>query len=102
MRARFVGDPKRNGHGPDVAKAFGLLFPKGQWVSIDGNAMALAKLPNNNHYEVDNKPAPVAMPVEKPQENTQAPKRKGRQPKAPELPAPIAPVDEDDDFKDLD
>lgn len=100
MRARFVGDPKQKGHGPDVAKAFGLLFPKGQWVSIDGNAMALAKLPNNSHYEVDSKPAPAAKPAEKPQETPQQPRRGGRRTKAAEVEAPKTP--EDDDFEDID
>ncbi|CAN7308755.1 hypothetical protein LJR164_001629 [Phenylobacterium sp. LjRoot164] len=50
MKARFVGDPRRNGEGPDVMHLYGVDFPKGEWVG-DLPRVLEAKLPGNNHFE---------------------------------------------------
>jgi hypothetical protein len=54
MRARFKGDPNRNGEGPEVIEAFGLTFTKGAWIGVDGlDPVFLRKLRGNNHFEMD-------------------------------------------------
>lgn len=77
MRARFVGDPKRKGEGPEVLSAFGLTFLKGAWIGVDSLAPALLKkLKGNSHFELDEgkaasgqpqRPAPVAPTPPAPQ-----------------------------------
>lgn len=54
MRARFRGDPERNGSGPEVIEAFGLVFRKGEWTAVTtSDPVQLRKLRGNSHFEVD-------------------------------------------------
>ncbi len=54
MRARFVGDPRHHGSGPEVLRAFGLLYVKGEWRDVsDATDHAIGKMKINNHFEID-------------------------------------------------
>lgn len=50
-QARYIGDPRFNGQGPDEVDSCTFHFVKGEWTEI--NAAAAARLANNNHFEVD-------------------------------------------------
>lgn len=52
MRAKFIGDPRHGGEGPDTITLYGVAFPKGEWVEPIPAALE-AKLPGNNHFETD-------------------------------------------------
>ena len=54
MKARFIGDPAHDHEGPTRISLFGRVFPKGRFITIDGDdaAHALRKLSGNNHFEV--------------------------------------------------
>ena len=50
MEFTYVGDPK-DGSGPDVINAFGIDFPKGEPVNVDGRHKAIVgKLRDNSHF----------------------------------------------------
>lgn len=105
MRARFVGDVKRNGEGPEVIQAFGLAFLKGAWVGVDDlDPVSLKKLQGNSHFEVGEgkagkgQPAAAAAPAAEPV-------KRGRKPAKPAIaddPPTDAAKSEDDDWGDLD
>ncbi len=64
MRARYIGNPKRAGEGPEVTSTFGLTFLKGAWVSLDGaDPAAIRKLSNNPFFEVDRGKAATGQPT---------------------------------------
>lgn len=86
MRARFIGDPRHDGRGPDTITVFGLTFRKnGEWVDISASPVAMKKLPGHSHFEVSQgivakpkavpAPAPVkaAAPAPKPVEASPPP-----------------------------
>lgn len=105
MRARFIGDVKRGGQGPEAINAFGLDFRKHEWVDVSGlDAVSLRKLTGNDHFEFDGSgKAPAAAPAPA----AEAPKRRGRPPKSEAAPAAPAEPDAasragDDDWGDLD
>lgn len=60
---KYVGDPRHNGHGPEVLNLYGHRFVKGEPVKIDdvvigavkvSKAKIEAKLAGNSHFaEVD-------------------------------------------------
>ncbi len=50
-QARYIGDPRHDGQGPDEVDSCNYHFVKGEWREI--NAAAAARLTNNNHFEVD-------------------------------------------------
>ena len=50
MRFRFIGDPKDNFSGPDVAEFYGMKFPRGEWVEVP-EGPAREKLKIKSHYE---------------------------------------------------
>ena len=106
MRARFKGDPNRNGEGPEVIESFGLTFLKGAWVGVDDlDPVSLRKLQGNSHFDVDQgkaakgqagalaAPAPAAEPA-----------KRGRKAAAESKPsiADAPSKSEDDDWGDLD
>lgn len=105
MRARFKGDPNRNGEGPEVLEAFGLTFLKGAWVGVDDlDPVSLRKLQGNSHFEVSEgkagkgQPAAAATPAAEPV-------KRGRKAAAVEAKPSIADApakSEDDDWGDLD
>ena len=76
MRARYIGDPKRAGEGPEVTTTFGLTFLKGAWVNIT-DPVAIRKLSNNTHFEVDKGSAPSGQPGWL---------------RSPKLPSPMPPI----------
>ena len=104
MRARFKGDPNRNGEGPEVLEAFGLTFLKGAWVGVDDlDPVSLRKLQGNSHFEVGEgkagkgqpvAAAPVAEPVKR--------GRKAAKSAIADDPPTDAAKSEDDDWGDLD
>jgi hypothetical protein len=52
MRARFIGDPNDDFSGPKVFPIYGVEFPKGVFMPLDGlDDGQVAKLANNNHFE---------------------------------------------------
>lgn len=51
MRARFIGDPRNGGEGPDLLTAQRVEFVKGEWTAV--SASVANKLLSNNHFEVD-------------------------------------------------
>jgi hypothetical protein len=103
MRARFKGDPNRNGEGPEVLEAFGLTFLKGAWVGVDDlDPVSLRKLHGNSHFEVSEgkagkgQPAAAATPAAEPV-------KRGRKAAADKPSIADAPAkSEDDDWGDLD
>ena len=103
MRARFKGDPNRNGEGPEVLQAFGLTFLKGAWVGVDDlDPVSLRKLQGNSHFEVSEgkagkgQPAAAATPAAEPV-------KRGRKAAADKPSIADAPAkSEDDDWGDLD
>ena len=104
MRARFVGDVKRNGEGPEVIQAFGLAFLKGAWVGVDDlDPVSLKKLQGNSHFEVGEgkagkgQPAATATPAAEPV-------KRGRKPTKPPVAdePPTNAKSDDDDWGDLD
>lgn len=103
MRARFKGDPNRNGEGPEVLEAFGLTFLKGAWVGVDDlDPVSLRKLQGNSHFEVSEgkaakgQPAAAATPAAEPV-------KRGRKAAADKPSIADAPAkSEDDDWGDLD
>lgn len=106
MRARFKGDPNRNGEGPEVLEAFGLTFLKGAWVGVDDlDPVQLRKLQGNSHFEVSEgkagKGQPTAAAAPAPE-----PAKRGRKSAAAGEPKPTivdAPSkSDDDDWGDLD
>jgi hypothetical protein len=104
MRARFVGDVKRNGEGPEVIQAFGLAFLKGAWVGVDDlDPVSLKKLQGNSHFEVGEgkagkgQPAAAAAPAAEPVKRG----RKSAKPAIVDEPSQVA-KSEDDDWGDLD
>ena len=109
MRARFKGDPNRNGEGPEVLEAFGLTFLKGAWVGVDDlDPVSLRKLHGNSHFEVSEGKAAKgqagasAAPAPAP---AAAPAKRGRKAAAVEAKPSIADApakSEDDDWGDLD
>lgn len=104
MRARFVGDVKRNGEGPEVIQAFGLAFLKGAWVGVDDlDPVSLKKLQGNSHFEVGEgkagkgqpvAAAPVAEPVKR--------GRKAAKSAIADEPSQNSAKSEEDDWGDLD
>lgn len=113
MRARFIGDPNNEGEGPKVLPLYGINFPHGEWVSIDGNHLAMTKLWGNNHFEVEAGEAPMPEPVVKPVAPVAPAKNKGGRPrknpvisnpaapKADPIPDTTEPGKDDDGFQDL-
>ena len=101
MRARFKGDPNRNGEGPEVLEAFGLTFLKGAWVGVDDlDPAQLRKLQGNSHFEVGEGKAGKGQPVA-----AAEPVKRGRKPAKPAIaddPPTDAAKSEDDDWGDLD
>ena len=103
MRARFKGDPNRNGEGPEVLEAFGLTFLKGAWVGVDDlDPVSLRKLQGNSHFEVSEgkagkgQPAAAATPAAEPV-------KRGRKAAADKPSIADAPSkSEDEDWGDLD
>ena len=104
MRARFVGDVKRNGEGPEVIQAFGLAFLKGAWVGVDDlDPVSLRKLQGNSHFEVSEGKAGKGQPAA--EAPAAAPAKRGRKAAAVEAKPSIADApakSEDDDWGDLD
>ena len=104
MRARFVGDVKRNGEGPEVIQAFGLAFLKGAWVGVDDlDPVSLRKLQGNSHFEVSEGKAGKGQPAAA--APAAAPAKRGRKAAAVEAKPSIADApakSEDDDWGDLD
>lgn len=110
MRARFKGDPNRNGEGPEVLEAFGLTFLKGAWVGVDDlDPVSLRKLHGNSHFEVSEgkaakgqagasaapAPAPAAAPAKRGRKAAAAVEAKPSIADAPSK-------SEDEDWGDLD
>lgn len=52
MRAKFIGDPRHDGHGPNVISFHGVDFPKGVWVDEIPEAL-FGKLTENSHFETE-------------------------------------------------
>lgn len=114
MRARFIGDPNHGGEGPKTLPLYGINFPHSEWVSIEGNAMAMQKLPGNNHFQVDAGVAAKPAPAVKPVSTVEPVKNKGGRPrKNPVItnppPPPVDPIpdttnptSDDDGFSDTD
>lgn len=50
MKFRYIGDPKRQGDGPQSVSFRGYTFPKGQPVEVD-DAKAIEQLTGNSHFE---------------------------------------------------
>tara|TARA_X000001316_G_C922179_1_gene37076 strand:+ start:1176 stop:1571 length:396 start_codon:yes stop_codon:yes gene_type:complete len=50
MQARFIGDPRNDGAGPEGIVLWGHAFRKGEWTSVE-NTELFARLENNNHFE---------------------------------------------------
>lgn len=72
MRARFVGDPRNGGDGPENLTHLGVAFTKGKWEPV--SAEVGSNLSNHTHFEVeafngaepaafDHDGEPVAHPV---------------------------------------
>ncbi len=102
MRARFKGDPNRNGEGSEVIEAFGLTFLKGAWVGVDDlDPVSLRKLQGNSHFEVGEgkaakgQPAIAAVPAPEPAKRGRKPAEK---PSIVDAPA----KGDDDEWGDLD
>jgi hypothetical protein len=51
MQFIYIGDPGRNGDGPDPIHMLGVRFNKGEPVSVMDDAI-IAKLQGNSHFEV--------------------------------------------------
>lgn len=51
MKARFIGDPRHDGEGPEVVTLLGLSFVKGEWTPVPGKAAAV--LAKHTHFEID-------------------------------------------------
>ena len=114
MRARFKGDPNRNGEGPEVLEAFGLTFLKGAWVGVDDlDPVSLRKLQGNSHFEVSEgkagkgQPAaaatPAAEPVKRGRRAAAIDTLQSREPAATKPSIADAPSkSEDEDWGDLD
>ena len=104
MRARFVGDVKRNGEGPEVIQAFGLAFLKGAWVGVDDlDPVSLKKLQGNSHFEVGEGKAGKGQPVAA--APVAEPVKRGRKPAKSAIadePSQNSAKSEDDDWGDLD
>ncbi|MBB03966.1 MAG: hypothetical protein CML03_00330 [Pseudooceanicola sp.] len=63
MQARFIGDPRNDGAGPEGIVLWGHAFRKGEWTAVE-NAELFARLEKNNHFET--RKASVAEPAPKP------------------------------------
>lgn len=69
MKARFIGDPRDDFSGPKTIPLFGRTFPKGRFVTIEGDdaEKVIGKLQANDHFEVGEgegeAPAAVAAEV---------------------------------------
>jgi len=62
MKARFIGNPAKDGEGPDSLTMFGEAFEKGEWREVPDPVAA--RLSGNNHFEVaETAPEPVAEAV---------------------------------------
>lgn len=61
MRARFVGDPRNGGEGPESLSQYGVSFTKGIWEPV--SAEVGSRLSNHTHFEVEpfNGADPVAF-----------------------------------------
>ena len=105
MRARFKGDPNRNGEGPEVLEAFGLTFLKGAWVGVDDlDPVSLRKLQGNSHFEVSEGKAGKGQPAAA-EAPAVVPAKRGRKAAAVEAKPSIADApakSEDEDWGDLD
>lgn len=58
MKAMYKGDPEtRPSEGPEATRLFGIVFPKGRFVTIPGDeqevAKIAAKLSGNSHFVVE-------------------------------------------------
>jgi len=51
MRARYIGDPRDNGGGPEEFVFFGALFLKGEWREIEPDVAA--RVSGHSHFEVE-------------------------------------------------
>lgn len=51
MRARFVGDPRYDGDGPERLTALGVDFVKGEWRDVPDDVAG--RLSGHSHFEVD-------------------------------------------------
>jgi len=60
-QARYIGDPRHDGQGPDEVDSCNFHFVKGEWTEI--NAEAAARLANNNHFEIDTDDDDVVGPT---------------------------------------
>lgn len=50
MKARFIGDPRHNGDGPEQITCFGLSFIKGEWRDVGEEE--LPRLIGHSHFEI--------------------------------------------------
>lgn len=50
-KARYIGDPRHDGAGPDEVDSCGHRFVKNEWTEV--SAAAAARLSVNNHFEID-------------------------------------------------
>lgn len=57
MRARFIGDPRRDGEGPSLLPFMGVVFIKGEW-SEDLPEPVAKKVSGNSHFETSDDAAP--------------------------------------------
>jgi hypothetical protein len=62
MRARFVGDPRYDGDGPERLIAFGLDFVKGEWRDVPDDVAGL--LSGHTHFEMDDGIPAGAEPID--------------------------------------
>ncbi len=51
MKARFIGDPRSEGEGPEHVECFGLLFIKGEFRDVPGDLAE--KIAGHNHFEIE-------------------------------------------------
>lgn len=52
MRAKFIGDPRNGGEGPNVTTILGKTFRKDQWTPIDSEKV-FRKLEGNSHFATE-------------------------------------------------
>lgn len=59
MKARFIGDPRHDGEGPEQITCFGLAFVKGEWREVpDG----MPKIAGHSHFEIEQSAAAEPVP----------------------------------------
>lgn len=68
---RFIGDPRCGGHGPDSIELFGHHFDREEWTTVEGDAAERCARHSHLKQRED-------------EDASEAPKRRGRPPKARE------------------